>query len=312
MEEKRILKKITFLGDYICQKFVTSTKPDGQYADISPGDLSDQITVVNYKLEHIDLACVEAKKAYLPWAKLSLDERKKYLLKLKEIFVAHESEMAEAIARDTGKALWDALTEAKALAAKIDITLNESLKLVSEQRIANALPQVEGVLRYKSRGVMAVVGPFNFPAHLPNGHIIPALITGNTIVYKPSEQRLRQIEKQMPEIEAEIDFQKMRTSKDLKKINYKLFRCPNYSTENPTFLLLHPGFTNPYALIIDEFVLLFSFRNNYNDFLDKDLFNPLVMIQDAGLTIPKHLKKLRRSVKKLRSESDNPANSEAS
>jgi hypothetical protein len=70
----------------------------------------------------------------------------------------------------------------------------------------------------------------------------------------------------------EIDFESMRNSKDLKKINYKLFRCQDYSLENPTFLLLHPEYRNPYALIIDEIVLLFSFRNNYNDFLQKDLF----------------------------------------
>jgi succinylglutamic semialdehyde dehydrogenase len=141
-----------------------------------------------FTLDHIEKAVEHAKKAYLPWAGLSLDERKKYILRLKDIFISHEAEMAEAIARDTGKSLWDATTEAKALSAKIDITLNESLKLVAESRFANALPNVDGVLRYKSRGVMAVIGPFNFPAHLPNGHIIPALVTGNTVIFKPSEQ----------------------------------------------------------------------------------------------------------------------------
>jgi len=59
---------------------------------------------------------------------------------------------------------------------------------VAEERIVNALPQVDGVIRHKPRGVMSVIGPFNFPAHLPNGHIIPALLMGNTIVFKPSEQ----------------------------------------------------------------------------------------------------------------------------
>ncbi len=181
-------KNIQFLGDFLNGRFVLSEKPDGQFKDESPGDLSDQILTAQYSLDNIEKACQHAKAAYLPWARLSLDQRKNYLLKLKDIFVAHEAEIAEAIARDTGKALWDAVAEAKNLAAKIDITLNESLKLVQEQRISNALPQVDGVLRYKSRGVMAVIGPFNFPAHLPNGHIVPALITGNTIVFKPSEQ----------------------------------------------------------------------------------------------------------------------------
>lgn len=180
--------KINFSGDFINGRFVISDKSDGLFKDESPADLSDQIMTVSYKLDHVDQACRAAKNAFLPWAKLTLEERKKYLLKLKDIFVSHEADMAQAIARDTGKALWDATAEAKNLANKIDITLNESLKLVKEERISNALPQVDGVLRYKPRGVMVVIGPFNFPAHLPNGHIIPALITGNTVVFKPSEQ----------------------------------------------------------------------------------------------------------------------------
>ncbi len=182
------LKPIAFAGDFISGKFIKNEKSDGQFKDISPSDLNDAVMTVSYQLDHVDKACKAAQEAYLPWAKLSLNDRKNYLLKLKEIFMAHESEMAEIIARDTGKALWDATTEAKALAAKIDVTLNESLKLIKEERITNVLPQVDGVIRYRSRGVMSVIGPFNFPAHLPNGHIIPALIAGNTIVYKPSEQ----------------------------------------------------------------------------------------------------------------------------
>ncbi len=182
------LKPNSFLGDFINGRFIMPDKTDGQFKDISPADLQDQVLNVSYKLDHVDRACEAARQAYSAWGRLTVDERKKYLLKLKEVFVAHEAEMAELIARDTGKALWDATTEAKALAAKIDITLNASLKLIDEERITNALPQVDGVIRYRSRGVMAVIGPFNFPAHLPNGHIVPALISGNTIVYKPSEQ----------------------------------------------------------------------------------------------------------------------------
>ncbi len=179
---------ISYKGDFINGRFVPVTKGDGEFKDISPSDLSDIVMSVPYKHEHIDEACVAAKKAYPAWSRLSLDERKVYLLRLKEIFDLHADQMAQVISRDTGKPTWEALTEAKALSAKIDITLNQSLKLIEDERVSNALPQVDGVIRYRSRGVMAVVGPFNFPAHLPNGHIIPALISGNTIVFKPSEQ----------------------------------------------------------------------------------------------------------------------------
>ncbi len=179
---------IKYQGDFIAGRFVPVEKGDGEFKDVSPGDLNDQIMTVKFRYDHIDEACLAAKKAFIPWTRLSLDDRKSYLLRLKDIFDKHTEQMAQIIARDTGKALWDAMTEAKNLGNKIDITISNSLKLINETHIPNALPGVEGVVRHKGRGVMAVLGPFNFPAHLPNGHIIPALISGNTVVFKPSEQ----------------------------------------------------------------------------------------------------------------------------
>jgi hypothetical protein len=118
------VKPIAFAGDFISGKFIKAEKADGHFKNLSPADLNDHIMTITYQLDHVDRACKAAKDAYMGWASLSTDERKIYLLKLKELFVSHEAEMAEAISRDTGKALWDATTEAKALAGKIDITLN--------------------------------------------------------------------------------------------------------------------------------------------------------------------------------------------
>lgn len=180
--------KSGYLGDFINGKFMPVEKSDGSFKDISPGDLNDLVMSVPYSYHHVDQAVEAAKNAYPAWTRLSIEERKKYLLRLKEAFEGMKTEMSQAISRDTGKPKWDADSEAGALMGKIDITLNYSLDLIKEQRITNALPSVDGVIRFRSRGVMAVIGPFNFPAHLPNGHIVPALITGNTIVFKPSEQ----------------------------------------------------------------------------------------------------------------------------
>ena len=49
------------------------------------------------------------------------------------------------------------------------------------------MPDGAASLRHRPHGVLAVFGPYNFPGHLPNGHIVPALIAGNTLVFKPSE-----------------------------------------------------------------------------------------------------------------------------
>ncbi len=182
------ISEIDFKGDYINGAFNKANRVDESWEKFSPSDLKDKVINLSCSYTNVDDACSAASNAYKKWRFTSLDERKNYLLRLQEVYLANIDKMAQIISRETGKPTWEALTEAKALAGKIKITLEHSLKLVSEQRIENALPNTDGVVRYKSRGVMAVIGPFNFPAHLPNGHIIPALLTGNTIVFKPSDK----------------------------------------------------------------------------------------------------------------------------
>jgi len=177
-----------YLGDFINGRFVKPIDEDGVIEDFSPADLSDLLMAVKYRYDHVGEACKAAKDAFVAWARLSFDERKNYLLRLKEIYINRADEIAETIARETGKPMWEAKTEAKAMVGKIDITLNFSMELLAEQVVENALPNITGITHFKPRGVMAVIGPFNFPGHLPNGHIIPALAVGNTIVFKPSEQ----------------------------------------------------------------------------------------------------------------------------
>jgi len=178
---------VHFLGNYINGKFVRHHRPDYVWENKSPADLKDTVIKIESQLDQVDEACVAAKNAFEEWSTMKLEERSQYLLRLKELFISHAEEMAVLISRETGKPLWETKGEAAALANKIDITLNQSMKLVADQVVENALPGVTGKTIYKPRGTMVVLGPFNFPAHLPNGHIIPALATGNTVVFKPSE-----------------------------------------------------------------------------------------------------------------------------
>lgn len=178
---------IEFLGDYIDGRFVKPDRADGEFKSVSPGDLKDVISHLEYRHEHIALATKAAREAFPKWARLPQEQRFALLRKLKDVYTAHADQLTETIARETGKPKWDSAGEAKAMINKIDITLDHSMRLVKQERIANALPGVDGVVTHMARGVMAVLGPFNFPGHLPNGHIVPALATGNTVVFKPSE-----------------------------------------------------------------------------------------------------------------------------
>jgi len=182
------LKPIANKGSFINGEFVKPSSSDGSWTIKSPADLKDTVIEIETSYSHVPAACQAAKKAFAKWNAIGLNARKDHLLKLKKAFQDRAPEMAELIAREVGKPLWEAKTEAAALANKIDITLEHSLRRVAEEKVANALPGIEGFVRFKPRGAMAVVGPFNFPAHLPNGHIIPALIMGNTVVFKPSDK----------------------------------------------------------------------------------------------------------------------------
>lgn len=96
--------------------------------------------------------------------------------------------MVEAIAREVGKPVWESKTELTAMTNKVDVTIGDSLKLIQDYELPQIMDNTLGVCRHRPLGVMAVIGPFNFPGHLPNGHIVPALLTGNTVIFKPSEK----------------------------------------------------------------------------------------------------------------------------
>lgn len=138
-------------------------------------------------VQEVDAAISAAKGAFAAWANLSLGDRAALVRKLAEKFGDEKRMLAEAISRETGKPLWESLTEVDAMIAKAAISIEAFEKrCVLERR---DLPgNVAGVTRYRPHGVLGVLGPFNMPGHLPNGHIMPALLAGNTIVFKPSEQ----------------------------------------------------------------------------------------------------------------------------
>ena len=94
---------------------------------------------------------------------------------------------ADCIARETGKPLWEARNEVESVVNKVDISVKAYADRTSQRRF-DGKPGTRNAVRHKPHGVLAVLGPYNFPAHLPNGHIVPALIAGNAIVFKPSEK----------------------------------------------------------------------------------------------------------------------------
>jgi succinylglutamic semialdehyde dehydrogenase len=137
---------------------------------------------------HAEEAVAAARRALPAWSALALDDRRAHLERWRETCVRNAARLAAAIAREIGKVRWEAELEARIVAEKVTITLEDRvLARVAGFEVAAGAGKT-GICRFKPHGVMAVLGPYNFPAHLPNGHIVPALLLGNTIVFKPSEK----------------------------------------------------------------------------------------------------------------------------
>ena len=159
---------------------------DGEHwlRSVSPADPGDEIGRFAIASDRdVGDAVARARRAFPAWRDAGFEARAGVIRRFRDDVAQRGEHLARLIAREMGKAIWDARGEAKLVPAKVDVSLGEGMRWVEPMRAgAGALAT------FHPRGVLAVLGPFNFPAHLPNGHMVPALATGNTLVFKPSEQ----------------------------------------------------------------------------------------------------------------------------
>lgn len=128
-----------------------------------------------------------AREAWPLWASKPLAVRIETMKRFANVVHRRTDALADTIARETGKPLWEAKTEVESVVNKVDISVNAYNERTSQRRSEGALGARTAV-RHKPHGVLGVLGPYNFPMHLANGHIVPALIAGNAVVFKPSEK----------------------------------------------------------------------------------------------------------------------------
>ncbi len=156
-------------------EFVSTSPSDGstvwQGREASDNQIADAFSAARVALD--------------AWWDCSSEERIAVVEKFAALVAERSDELARLISQETGKPLWDSQTEAGSVSAKVAISIDAFRERRDTTRAD--LSEMTAVTRFKPHGVCAVLGPFNFPAHLPNGHIVPALIAGNTIVFKPSE-----------------------------------------------------------------------------------------------------------------------------
>ena len=126
-----------------------------------------------------------SRTAFNKWGESSLEHRFQVARKFATIVEARRQEFVTAIARETGKPIWESNQEIDTVIKKIDLSISAYGERTGHRKQQTGA--VNAVLTHAPHGIVAILGPFNFPAHLPNGHIVPALIAGNCVVFKPSE-----------------------------------------------------------------------------------------------------------------------------
>lgn len=157
-----------------------------EFSSVNPANGKVLWTGNESTVSDVNRAVDAASKAFGSWRLRSVEERISYLEKYRGLLEENKEEFALLVSRETGKPRWECLTEIGAMVAKLAISVKAYHERCPSR--SNPVGDASSVLRFRPIGVMAVFGPFNLPVHLPNGHILPALIAGNTIVFKPSEQ----------------------------------------------------------------------------------------------------------------------------
>jgi len=132
--------------------------------------------------DQVNAAVNAARKAFPAWSK---SEREEILRHFQSEIVHRHEELSNVISLEVGKPLWESRSEVDSVIAKVDLTIAACRERASDRSFEK--DGVTHVVRYRPHGVVAVLGPYNFPAHLPAGHFLPALMAGNAVVFKPSE-----------------------------------------------------------------------------------------------------------------------------
>ncbi|SMB38509.1 succinylglutamic semialdehyde dehydrogenase [Serratia proteamaculans] len=168
--------------------FINGTWQQGHGAEFSKTDPVDNQPLWQANAadgSDVAAACEAARAAFPAWVRTPFEQREQWVTRFAALLEEHKAHLAATISRETSKPRWETLTEVQAMIGKVAISLQAYQARTGVSQIAMA--DGASVLRHRPHGVLAVFGPYNFPGHLPNGHIVPALLAGNTVVFKPSE-----------------------------------------------------------------------------------------------------------------------------
>lgn len=176
----RELPTLLSLGHFVDGRWRSAV---GDRASTCPFNTRHTIGWFPAEADAVDDAVTLSHRFGQKWQRLALSDRIQVLLRFARALANAREELATLICAEVGKPWNEALAEADLLASKIRLTCD-----IAPRELGPTIPdRVDGFWDYRPHGVVVVLGPFNFPMHLSNGHIAPALVAGNAVILKPSE-----------------------------------------------------------------------------------------------------------------------------
>ena len=147
--------------------------------------------VENTSADTVEIAVEKSRAAFQTWRKTSFAERKKLVMKAREIILAELDEIALLISNESGKPIAEAFS--MEIAPVLDLMqyfAKNAEKLLKPRKINIGLYGLLGrtsKIVYQPLGVVGIIPAWNYPFSIPLGEVVMSLMAGNTVVFKPSE-----------------------------------------------------------------------------------------------------------------------------
>ena len=183
-----VLKEVPkYRGIFVGGQWQLPKLAQGTFEVVSPANLEWKFPKIGFSYDLIGESVAQARKALTQWQSMGLHGRAEMLRKFSDEIGRQSQRLGSYVAVETGKPLDEALSEVQLLQNKVHVTIEHASKLVASQSLD--LGQLgQGEIHWRPKGVLAIIGPFNMPLHLPHGHIVPALLMGNAVIFKPSDK----------------------------------------------------------------------------------------------------------------------------
>jgi aldehyde dehydrogenase (NAD+) len=173
----------------VCRNFINGRWVESKGRAVerrNPANVDEVVAVVPLSSrEEAKEAIAAAKNAFPGWRDTPAPQRGRVLLKAMRLMEEQKEELARLLTREEGKALKDSLGEVQRSINILEFMAGEARRLTGES-FPSELPKNFAYTTRQPLGVVGVITPWNFPVCIPVWKMAPALVAGNTVVFKPA------------------------------------------------------------------------------------------------------------------------------